>query len=121
VKRLLGIGLIALAGLGLVACGDDDDEEPTATEPAISIETPGAETTTPTAPEPEATETAPPGEATETAPQGGEKPSGKPSKRKGKSKGQGGETADLPKCDEVGGGPAPCRRDDGSVRVPERL
>ena len=39
-------------------------------------------------------------------------------KRGGKD---GGETADLPECDVIGGGPAPCRRPDGTVRVPERL
>jgi hypothetical protein len=116
VKRLLGIGLIALAAVGLVACGDDDDE--TTTEPAIEIETPettGPATTegatTPTAP-PDATTTTPPGAGKATP---GERPKGNPGGKRG------GETADLPECAETGGGPAPCRRPDGSVRIPERL
>ncbi|MGH2923523.1 MAG: hypothetical protein ACRDKH_05785 [Solirubrobacterales bacterium] len=120
-KRLLPICLIALAGSLLVACGDDDDDEGT-TAPAISIETPTGETatapSTPTTPSNEATETAPSGEATETAPSGGEGSAGKAPKGKGKG---GGERADLPKCSDIGEGPAPCRRPDGSVRIPEPL
>jgi hypothetical protein len=117
VKRLLGIGLIVLAGVGLVACGDDDDDA-TVTEPAIEIETP--EATGPATTEDATTPTAPPGETTTTPPAGGEGASGKrpEGKRPGK---HGGETADLPECADIGGGPAPCRRPDGTVRVPERL
>jgi hypothetical protein len=115
VKRLLGISLIALAGTGLLACGDDDDESATTPVETPTIETPTAPTT-PTAP---ASPTPPAGETTQPAPSDGTGPSGKrPKDKRGK---RGGETADLPKCSEIGGGPAPCRRPDGSVREPERL
>jgi hypothetical protein len=99
------------------------------TAPATSVETPTAPTvTTPTAPEGVTTPTAPEGEATEVAPGGqAPAPSGQGSPRKG-SKGKktqplpgGVPKADLPKCSEVGEGPAPCVRPDGTVRVPEPL
>ncbi len=116
--RLLAICLVAAAGSVLAACGDDEDDDGV-TVPVVTVEvapTESATTTTPTAPADGATATDP-SEAS-TAPPAGEAAPGKPKGSGGKG---GGHKADLPKCSEIGEGPAKCRREDGTVRVPERL
>jgi hypothetical protein len=115
--KLLAICLVAVAGSVLVACGDDEDDG--VTVPTVTVEvapTEGATTTTPTAPPEDGTATDP--SDASPAPPAGEDAPGKPKGTGGK---QGADKPDLPKCSDVGEGPAKCRRKDGTVRVPEPL
>jgi hypothetical protein len=113
--RLLAICMVAAAGSVLAACGDDDDG---VTVPTVTVEVAPTESATTTTPPASAEEATPDPSSSPPASPPGEDAPGKPKGSGGKG---GGHKVDLPKCSEIGEGPAKCRREDGTVRVPERL